>query len=291
MTMGNAMLSPVLNSIPFGTTVKFIGMGITPPQTVFETFRPADYAGFVEDIRKKRAHFTAYARDPSRFEVPVYDFGVLDYEFIEDDAVTSAKSDADDLELTFKDYPNPSLVYMFRVADGCLPNCPYLVHVDYLNQTAEVFFLSQAGWSGLGAIKDLDIRAKIIEEVEAYTFMFRLLLNVWRSDVEYREVVSPTALKVNKTRALNRKPPLQPVRVIDLKKTRIEYLRSREERHAARATGKQCQHVRTITDQWVFPKTPGARQFKPYRRKAQTIIVGSPGKVGEYRHKVTRVIT
>jgi hypothetical protein len=33
------------------------------------------------------------------------------------------------------------------------------------------------------------------------------------------------------------------------------------------------QHKRTITDRWIYPKNPAARQFRPYQRKPQSIIV------------------
>ena len=100
------------------------------------------------------------------------------------------------------------------------------------------------------------------------------LLAAWRDNFEVREARNYRTAKINKKRLAANQTPIQQTRTIHITEQRVVYLREQLAARVIGATGRVMpQHHRTITDRWIYPKNPGARQFRPYQRQPKSIVV------------------
>ena len=103
-----------------------------------------------------------------------------------------------------------------------------------------------------------------------------LALHLLRAYYASAEIVpllpSETTRKLNAKRKLKQQRPIQPVRTIHLADIRKVYerLQPSEPQGGTRASPRE--HIRVISDRMIHP-SPGKRQFRPYRRKAKTVLV------------------
>ena len=111
-------------------------------------------------------------------------------------------------------------------------------------------------------------------EGEALSEIACRLLAAWRDNFEIREARNYRTAKINKKRLAANHTPIQQTQTIHITEQRVVYLREKLAARALGATGRiMPRHKRTITDRWIYPKSPGARQFRPYQRQPKSIVV------------------
>ena len=252
--------------------------------------KPATFEDFTEALRQGKMFNTVpadksfFIDDPNQWSVPVYDFGALlngtGPGALDKTLVAKLAEDAPATIL-----PAPSCVFLFRYTqdfrgaitrliriDGVLVNgkphisfgCLHIErHLRYSDMT-----LHPGYWSVL-----TDQELAEAEDAAKVDVACRLLAN-WRDNFEVRVSQNYRTGKINAKRASAHYAPIHATQTIHITEQRIVYLRDQIEARSRGHTGRTVsQHLRTISDKWVYPKTPGARQFKPYQRKPRVITV------------------
>jgi hypothetical protein len=256
------------------------------------TTKPGDFEGFINALSRGEVHVlnsengtkeTLIEHDPNRWSVPVYDFGPLL------NGKGDGALDRDLLMRLLEEAPHGALraassVFLFRdSSDPIRGSFTTLVRVDGLrNGKPNVTFtcahvqrhlrhadmtLHPGYWSVLTPSDE-------VAECEVLADIACRLLAAWHDNFEVREARNYRMAKINKKRLAANQAPIQVTRTIHISDARIVYLREGLAARAVAATGRMMpQHKRTITDRWIYPKSPGTRQFRPYQRTPKNIIV------------------
>lgn len=284
-----AMNDPMAVKIDNGdyTHVAWIKGGV--PNT-----RAGDFEHFIDAIRQGAVSIlnphaktigTYIEREPNRWSVPVYDFGpllnregdgALDRDLLMGllEEAPQATLPAPSCVFLFQDHSDPihgALTKIVRV-DGLRngkPNVTFVAaHVERQLRHADMT-LHPGGWSVL----DLSDTVGDGQDEDLAEIACRLLA-AWRENFEVREVRNYRTAKINKKRLAASQTTIQATQTIHITEQRIIYLREELAARAVAATGRVMpKHTREITDRWIYPRSPGARQFRPYQRKPKSIVV------------------
>lgn len=284
LAMNNPMAAKIENEGAY-THVGWI-KGPTPPtrRGDFEDFINALCRGEVTLLDPvARAETPFIEHDPDRWSVPVYDFGPLLY------GAGAGGLDSDLLDRLLEEAPEVALpaescVFLFRGSvDSIRGHFTKLVRVDgLLNGRPNVTFvcahvqrhlryadmtLHPGYWSVVAGCGE-------VPEGEALSEIACRLLAAWRDNFEIREARNYRTAKINKKRLAANHTPIQQTQTIHITEQRVVYLREQLAARTLGTTGRVMpRHKRTITDRWIYPKSPGARQFRPYQRQPKSIVV------------------
>jgi len=254
--------------------------------------KPGDFESFIDALGRGEvtvlnpdadAKATFIEHDPNRWSVPVYDFGpllngkgdgALDLDLLTRllEESPEAALPAESCVVLFQDYSDAirgaftRLILVDGLRDG-KPNVTFAcAHVQRHLRHADMT-LHPGYWSILNSADEA-------AEGEALAETACRLLAGWRDNFEVREARNYRTAKVNKKRLAANHTPIQQTRTIRITEQRVVYLRQQIAVRSVTTTGRVMpQHNRTITDRWIYPKNPGARQFRPYQRQPKSIVV------------------